>query len=185
MLLLALGLAMDSFSVSVCSGTTIRGPRVPQALRVGLVMGGFQAVMPVLGWLGGSAFSRAIGGVDHWIAFGLLAFIGGRMIWESVRGDGDGVALDVSSWRVLLGLGVATSIDALAVGLSLAFLDVSIVTPVIVIGLVAFVLSFVGVLIGCRAGDLLRERVPVLGGLILVGLGIKILIEHLAPGIVA
>lgn len=183
MMFLAVGLAMDSFSVSVCSGAVLDGHRFRQALRIGLVMGGFQAAMPVLGWLGGSILSAAIARVDHWIAFGLLAFIGGRMIWEAFRGDGQHSALGAGSWRLLLALGVATSIDALAVGLSLAFLDVSIAVPVTVIGVVTFALSFVGVLIGCHAGHLLRDRVPVFGGLILVGIGVKILVEHLAPAL--
>ena len=182
-LLLALGLAMDSFSVSICSGTMVNGSRLPQALRVGLVMGGFQAAMPVLGWLGGTALSDLICAVDHWIAFGLLLFIGGRMIYEAFWGDGECALMDTSNWRVLVGLGVATSIDALAVGLTLAVLGTSIVVPVLTIGVVAFALSFVGVLIGCQAGNLLRDRVPVLGGVILIGIGAKILVDHLGPGL--
>ena len=183
MLLLALGLAMDSFSVSICSGTVLRGPRLPQALSIGLVMGGFQAIMPVVGWLGGATFGAVIGGFDHWLAFGLLALIGGRMIWEALHGDDETNLLDASSWRVLLGLGIATSIDALAVGLTLAFLQVSIAVPIAVIGGVAFGLSFAGVLLGCHAGHLLRDRVPILGGLMLVGIGVKVLVEHLAPAL--
>jgi len=184
MLFLALGLAMDSFSVSVCCGTTVsRGERVRTGLKVGLVMGGFQAAMPVMGWLGGSALSEVVSQVDHWVAFGLLAFIGGRMIWEGLRGDGSAV-LDPRSWGVLLSLGVATSIDALAVGLSLAILDVSIIAPAITIGIVAFALSWVGVSLGCEAGTFLRQRVPILGGAILCGLGLRILVEHLSSGVV-
>jgi len=180
-LLLAVGLAMDSFSVSICSGATLNGSRIPQALRIGAVMGGFQAAMPVLGWLGGSALSDLICRVDHWIAFGLLLFIGGRMVYEAIWGDGDCTMLDASRWRVLLGLGVATSIDALAVGLTLAVLGTSILVPVLAIGAVAFGLSFVGVLIGCQAGRVLRDRVPALGGVILIGIGAKILVDHLSP----
>jgi len=179
-LALAVGLAMDSFSVSVCTGTALNGSRLPAAVRTGLVMGGFQALMPVLGWLGGGAISTALACYDHWIAFSLLLFIGGRMTYEALCGSGDSTILDASSWRLLLALGVATSIDALAVGFSLAFVSDAIVVPIVMIGLVTFALSALGVLIGCRASSLLKDRVPVLGGLLLVGIGFRILIGHLS-----
>lgn len=180
-LLLAIGLAMDSFSVSICTGTGVDESRATAALRVGLVMGGFQAAMPVAGWLGGAALASHVASCDHWIAFGLLLAIGLRMIHEALTGAGEGTFLDATRWRVLLALGVATSIDALAVGVSYACLGSAILVPVLVIGAVTFGLSFAGVFLGCHAGELLRGRVPIFGGLLLIGIGVRILVEHLGP----
>lgn len=179
-LLIALGLAMDSFSVSVCSGALNGRVDVRQALRVGFTMGGFQALMPAIGWVGASLLAGYVENVDHWIAFGLLAVIGGKMLWEALRGDGKCEFLSLDSWRVLALLGLATSIDALAVGISLAFLGVGIAVPAAVIGVVCLVLSVAGVYLGRRAGDWLREWTPAVGGVVLISIGIRILIEHLS-----
>ena len=122
MLLIALGLAMDSFSVSVCSGAVNGRTTLRAALRVGLVMGGFQALMPLIGYAGASLLAGYVERYDHWIAFGLLLLIGGRMLWEALRGDGECQLLSLESWRTLALLGIATSIDALAVGITFAFL---------------------------------------------------------------
>jgi manganese efflux pump family protein len=174
-----MGLAMDSFSVSLCSGLPGGRSRTRHALRIALVMGAFQAAMPVAGWLGGNTLSQYISGVDHWIAFGLLALVGGRMIYGSLWGGADDTFLDTGNWRPLLVLGLATSIDALAVGVSLALLTEGILGPIVVIGTVTFALCFVGVLLGCRAGRLLQERMPLLGGVVLVAIGVRILTQHL------
>ena len=177
--LIALGLAMDAFAVSVTNGITIKHQRIQNALKIGLFFGAFQALMPLIGWLAGLSLREWIGGVDHWIAFGLLTLIGGKMIYESVKtGSGDKMS-DPLGLFVLFMLSIATSIDALAVGLSFALLKISIVTPILVIGLVTFALSFLGVFIGNKVGHFFENKIEILGGLILIGIGVKILIGHL------
>jgi manganese efflux pump family protein len=176
--LLALGLSMDAFAVSMSSGTTIRPFRVNDALKLAFFFGGFQALMPVLGWLGGNAVSDFVSGYAPWIAFGLLAFIGIKMIYEALYGSPDGKAESLS-YPVLLVLAVATSIDALAVGISFAFLNTSILEPAIIIGCVTFFMSFCGAILGYRIGHFFENEVEILGGLILIGIGGKILAEHL------
>ena len=136
--------------------------------------------MPVLGWLAGISILDLISGVDHWIAFGLLSLIGCKMIYESSRIESSGKELNPLNGYVLLTLSVATSIDALAVGISLAFLRIPIVTPILIIGIVTFLLSFLGVYAGSRIGHFLERKIETLGGLILIGIGMKILVEHLA-----
>jgi putative Mn2+ efflux pump MntP len=178
-LLIALGLAMDSFSVSVCSGAMNGRASLRAALRVGLVMGGFQAAMAVLGWAGASLLAGYVERFDHWIAFGLLLFIGGKMLWETLRG-GECELLSLDNWRTLALLGVATSIDALAVGITLAFLGTGIALPVAIIGVVSLALSTLGVYLGCHVGGWLREWSPAVGGVVLVGIGVRILFEHLS-----
>lgn len=180
-LAIALGLAMDALTVSITSGMTIKNLKSRNALRIGLFFGSFQAVMPLIGWTLGLSVRDLIADFDHWIAFGLLAFVGGKMIREALHervGDRECNPLDALTLHLLA---IATSIDALAVGLSLSFLQVSIILPVIVIGLVTFSLSFLGVFAGNRfthIGDF-GPRLEVLGGLILIGIGIKIVLEHL------
>ena len=175
--LLAVGLAMDAFAVSICKGLALPRIKIRQALIVGLWFGGFQALMPLLGYLLGSQFAAYIENVDHWIAFILLALIGGNMIRES-RGDAD--AADASlSLRAMLPLAVATSIDALAVGVTFAFLAVRVLPAVCLIGAVTLVLSMVGVKLGNLFGSRWRSRAELVGGIILVLLGLKILLEHL------
>ncbi len=184
-LLLAVGLAMDSFTVSICSGMTMNPLRLRHAVRIAFAFGLFQALMPVLGWFGGLAFRQFITAYDHWVAFALLAAIGGKMIHESFQGDACERTIDVASLSVLLVLSVATSIDALAVGLSLSFIDVPIAAPVITIGAVTALLCLGGVYVGRRCGSLLHSRALLLGGLILVGIGLRIVISHLtaAPAV--
>jgi putative Mn2+ efflux pump MntP len=180
--LIAVGLAMDAFAVSVSSGVTIRNCHTRDALRIALFFGGFQALMPVAGWLAGLGLRGYIASMDHWVAFGLLAFIGGKMIYEStVIGRASGQCGPLSLY-VLIGLSVATSIDALAVGLTFAFLDVQIITPVIIIGAVTFVLSYMGVFLGGRIGRGVGKKVEAAGGLVLIAIGVKILVEHLYLG---
>jgi putative Mn2+ efflux pump MntP len=177
-LLIALGLAMDSFSVAIANGLATETFRITKALKISVFFGFFQAIMPIIGWYAGVHILDLISDYDHWIAFFLLTFIGSRMIYESIRKESTRLVCSLSI-KVLLMLSIATSIDALAVGLSLSLLEVSIIIPAIVTGVVTFSLSFFGVYLGGRFGRLLKNRVESLGGLILVAIGLKILLEHL------
>ncbi len=177
---IALGLAMDAFAVSVASGTTIKQLKTSQAVKIALAFGLFQALMPVVGWLGGLLFREYLAALDHWVAFLLLFFIGCKMIYEGALTGDEKIKKDPLNLYVLLLLSIATSIDALAVGLSLSLLRVDLVFPVIVIGVVTLFLSFIGVFIGNRMGHLFENKLELLGGLILIGIGLKILTEHLA-----
>ena len=179
LLFIALGLSMDAFAVSITSGITIKEQRLNHALRIGLFFGSFQALMPLIGWLAGLSLRDLISGVDHWVAFGLLSLIGGKMIYGATKIGSDKKDANPLSVFVLLILSIATSIDALAVGLSFAFLKISVATPIIVIGFVTFVLSFLGVLVGNKLGHFFEKKMEIVGGLVLIGIGIKILIEHL------
>ena len=178
---IAVGLAMDAFAVAIGAGLTLQTVSARQTFRLAWHFGLFQAFMPIIGWLAGLSIAEWISPVDHWIAFGLLAVIGGKMIYEAVKDeDGDAERSDpTKGWSLVL-LSIATSIDALAVGLSLAFLDVSIWWPAVVIGVVCGGLTTLGLQLGKRFGALLGRRMEVVGGLILIGIGVKILIEHLA-----
>jgi putative Mn2+ efflux pump MntP len=188
LLIIALGLAADAFAVSVCLGMPIRKLTVRQALIPGLYFGVFQGAMPLIGYLAGARFAEYIRDFDHWIAFGLLAFIGGKMVWGSFRPDKvpaedsptEGDAPRPLSPRRLLPLAVATSIDALAIGVSFAFLpDVNIIHAVLSIGVITFVLSAAGVAIGRVFGLRFKTVAERVGGFVLVLMGVKILIEHL------
>ncbi|MBN1358385.1 manganese efflux pump [Candidatus Bathyarchaeota archaeon] len=176
---IAVGLAMDAFAVSIANGMSSRSQKRKNALIVALFFGTFQMLMPVVGWLAGITMAELIMEVDHWIAFGLLAFIGLKMIYDSSKKES---GIEGSKLRVhmLLTLAVATSIDALMVGLSFAFLQTSLVTPIIVIGVVTFSLSFVGFLFGNVIGKLFGNKIKAVGGIILIAIGIKMLFEHLA-----
>ena len=176
---IAFGLAMDAFAVAVASGAAMRELRVKHAFRIASSFGVFQAIMPVVGWLSGLAVRGFIAGIDHWIAFSLLSLIGVKMIYESTKMKPDDSKRKILSIYVLLTLSVATSIDALAIGFGFALLDVSIIAPVLIIGMVTFLLSFAGVYLGRRLGHIFENKIEIVGGLILIGIGIKILIEHL------
>lgn len=177
---IAVGLSMDAFAVSVTSGFVVKRSRVKHAIRIAIFFGGFQGIMPVIGWLAGSGLRSYISGIDHWVAFVLLSLIGGRMIHEGLMGDEEEITGPRSySLRLLLGLAIATSIDALAVGISLSLLDISIVNPAIIIGLVTFCFSLFGVYIGGRLGQFFGKKIEALGGLILIVIGIRILFQHL------
>jgi putative Mn2+ efflux pump MntP len=177
-ILIAIALAMDSFSASITRGFATNKPiPIIEALKTGFFFGLFQALMPIIGWFTGVNIIDFISGFDHWIAFGLLFAIGLRMIYESLHREAKQV-VSSSSFKVLLILSVATSIDALAVGLSLAFIEASIIVPAIIIGIITFSLSFLGVFIGKKSGNYF-EKIGVLGGTILIVIGIRILIEHL------
>lgn len=178
-IIIALGLSMDAFAVSIASGVTLKRFKVGPALRVALFFGGFQALMPVLGWLAGSTFQQYIAAFDHWVAFGLLTFIGGKMIYESFLIEKTEDNCDPNNLTTIFILAIATSIDALAVGLSFSVLQVQIIQPVIIIGIVTFLLSLLGVYIGGRFGSLFEKKIEFIGGIILIGIGLRILIEHL------
>jgi putative Mn2+ efflux pump MntP len=169
---------MDSFSVSITRGFTTNKTRMLiEALKTGFFFGSFQAIMPIIGWGAGLSIVDFISSFDHWIAFGLLTFIGVRMIYESLTKESKQV-VSSSSLKVLIMLSIATSIDALAVGLSLSFLEISIITPAFIIGIITFSLSFLGVYLGKKFGSSF-EKIGVLGGVILIAIGVRILIEHL------
>ncbi|MDP2167249.1 MAG: manganese efflux pump MntP family protein [Thermodesulfovibrionales bacterium] len=178
-LFIAVGLAMDTFAVSVASGIAVRPLRLSHVLRMAMSFGLFQAVMPIIGWSAGFGMRDFISGVDHWVAFGLLSIIGSKMIAESFSLKSKEKAAAPPGIYTLLILSIATSIDALAVGLTLSFLNVPILSPALIIGAVTFLLSLAGALLGRRFGHLLESKVEAGGGLILIGIGIKILIEHL------
>ncbi len=178
-ILIAIGLAMDAFAVSISGGAGMRegGHRWP--LIAGALFGGFQAGMPVLGWLGGTAVAGVIGFYGPGVAFLLLVLIGGKMILEAVRGDGENAQFANLSAATILLLAVATSIDALAVGVSFAMLDTPILLPAAIIGIVTFAFSAAGVVLGRSIGRIAGRNAGVIGGVILIGIGLQILLEHL------
>jgi len=180
LLALACALAMDAFAVAIVTGLTLRPLTRHHVYRMACAFGLFQGLMPVIGWAAGRAVHEYIAAFDHWVAFGLLVLVGGRMIWGSLPGrpeDGGSLVDPTSGWPLLL-LAVATSIDALAVGLSLAMIDSPILLPALVIGLVATGLTAVGMVLGRRIGSTWGTRVEIVGGLVLIGIGVKIVVEH-------
>lgn len=178
LLLIAVALSMDAFAVSVCKGLSVEKLRPKHTLIAGAYFGGFQALMPVIGFLLGFKFEKFIVSVDHWIAFVLLAVIGANMIKEAL--DKDSEEVDSSfSFRTMLPLAVATSIDALAVGITFAFLSVNIVSAAVLIGITTFVLSAVGVVVGNVFGMKYKSKAELAGGIVLILIGLKILLEHL------
>ncbi len=176
--LIAVGLAMDTFAVSIAKGIVTNRNRRKTAVILASFFGGFQMLMPVIGWLVGLSFEQVILGIDHWIAFGLLSFIGLKMIYDSTRKESE-QAEENLKLHTILTLSVATSIDALMVGLSFALLTTSILEPVLVIGLVTFALSITGFFFGCGLGRVFGSRIKVLGGLILIVIGFRILLQHI------
>jgi len=178
-LLIAVGLAMDAFAVSISCGIRRRKFTYLYSLKIAFSFGIFQAVMPILGFFAGTSLNRLISSFDHWIAFALLSAIGIKMILESFEKEKTCPSENDISFRSLMLLSTATSIDALAVGISFALLNINILFPAIIIGIVAFTLSFAGVYIGDRAGVKLKTGSEFIGGLILIGIGLKILLEHI------
>ncbi len=188
---IAVALAMDAFSVSITSGMVLKKPHGGAMFKIGLFFGVFQFVMPCLGYLLGSAFSVLISAFDHWIAFILLAFIGGKMIYEALseKDEEENIKNPLDN-KLLTMLAIATSIDALAVGVTFATMGMGVVSPCTlaqtallqasgIIGIVAFVISAAGVYIGGKCGNLFGNKAEILGGVVLVGIGLKILAEHL------
>ena len=183
LLLIGVGLSMDAFAVAICQGLSMTKIRWGHALTVGLYFGGFQALMPFIGWMLGSQFAGRIQRYDHWIAFILLVLIGGNMIREALSDGEDedeeaAVGAGVDHKKLFL-MAVATSIDALAVGVTFAFLDTAILPAISIIGCTTFCISVAGVAVGCWFGARYKKRAEITGGAILVLLGIKILLEHL------
>lgn len=174
----AVGLSMDAFAVSVCKGLAMKKLSVKKAVLIGLWFGGFQALMPTIGYLLGTRFEKYVTSIDHWISFVLLAFIGINMIKEALSGDED-EANDSVDLKTMFLLAVATSIDALAVGVTYAFLQVRIIPAVAFIGVTTFVLSVAGVKIGNVFGLRYKSKAEIFGGIILIVMGAKILAEHL------
>ena len=182
LLLMGVGLAMDAFAVSVCKGLAMKKVNKKQAVVIGVFFGGFQTLMPLIGWILGKQFERYITSVDHWIAFILLGFIGGKMIVESLKKEEEeeieksDKPLDLKEMFILA---IATSIDALAIGITFAFLGTPIIEAIAIIGIVTFLISIGGVYVGNFFGSKYKNKAEFAGGLILVLLGIKILLEHL------
>ena len=194
--LIGVGLSMDAFAVSICKGLSMKKIDYRYALVIAAFFGGFQALMPLIGWALGSQFERFITPIDHWIAFVLLAFIGGKMLLDAIRGgeaeaeaegSAAGEAADGSEsggrskidYKELLMLAVATSIDALAVGITFAFLGVNIWVAIAVIGVTTFVISFFGVVVGNQFGSRFEKPATIVGGVVLILIGLKVLLEHL------
>ena len=178
-IIIAISLSMDTFAVSVASGTAYKRLEVKHAFRIAAFFGGFQAVMPLVGCLAGNASKHLIAGYDHWVAFGILTAVGVKMIYESFKIKSAENKFDPANVIVLLVLAVATSIDALAVGITLSLITNHIITAVIIIGAITFVLSYFGVFIGKKFGHFFESKIEAVGGLILMGIGVKILLEHL------
>ena len=185
--LTGIGLSMDAFAVAICKGLGMRKVNYKQMLLIALFFGGFQALMPLLGWLLGRQFEQYITSVDHWIAFALLVLIGANMLREARKEDDTTDAETVYDAPLPLGqlllIAIATIIDALAVGLSFAFLGVNIWLAIAIIGTTTFLISAAGVFIGNRFGNRYEKRATIAGGIILILLGVKILLEHL--GVIA
>ncbi len=175
---IGVGLAMDAFAVSVCKGLSMKKLSWKKAIIIALYFGIFQALMPVLGYFLGSAFSSFVQSVDHWIAFILLAIIGGKMIKDSTEDETEN-RNDKIDVKTMLLLAVATSIDALAVGVTFAFFKVNLLLSIAIIGVITFVLSFIGVIIGNKFGDKFQHKAELAGGIVLIIIGLKILLEHL------
>ncbi len=176
--LTGIGLAMDAFAVSICKGLKMQKINYKQMGLIALFFGGFQALMPFIGWALGKSFEAYIKSVDHWVAFGLLLFIGGKMAIEAFKEDDDDCC-DKFDIKELLVMAVATSIDALAVGIAFALQDINIFVAIAVIGIVTFVLSAIGVLIGHKFGAVYKSKAELAGGIILILIGFKILLEDL------
>lgn len=180
---LAIALAMDCFTVSVTCGLIQRRFFLSTMLITSLMFGLFQSIMPILGWLGINIFNKVVQQWDHWIAFGLLAFLGCKMIIEGLKTNTEEKHFNPANFKVTLTMALATSVDAFAVGLSFGLLGMntlsSIILPIVIIGIISFILSIIGYLAGIKLGYLLKFPIEAVGGLILIGIGIKILIEHL------
>lgn len=188
LLLIAIGLSMDAFAVSVCKGLSMKRLDMNQAAIIALFFGGFQAFMPFVGWLLGTRLESYIVPIDHWIAFGLLTLIGVKMLWDSFQEEEKDTSASCAAngkldYRELILMAIATSIDALAIGITFAFLRVNIVSSVLLIGVMTFALCLIGVAVGHRFGARYEKGATIAGGVVLILIGIKILLEHL--GIIA
>jgi len=178
--MVAIGLSMDAFAVALCKGLNMKKINYRHALIIGAFFGGFQGIMPLFGWILGRQFEQYITSFDHWIAFILLAFIGGKMLMEAFKGDEEVLESNEQlNIKELVVLAIATSIDALAVGITFAFFQVSILPSITLIGITTFILSVIGVIIGNRFGVKFKSKAEIGGGFVLIFIGVKILLEHL------
>lgn len=178
-ILLGLGLSFDTFAVSVSTGLINSSIKFWQGIRIAIVLAFFQALMPLIGWFGGLQIAEYISSIDHWLAFGLLSIIGAKMIIDSFK-DEEEKKTNPFLFKVAVLMGFATSIDALVVGVSLAFIDIEIYQTIVIIGVITFLSAMIGMLIGKSANRKLGKKVEIIGGLILFGIGLKILIEHIS-----
>jgi len=178
-IIVAVGLAMDAFAVSIVSGAAYKQLKIKHAFRLAVFFGGFQALMPLIGSLAGLSIKQYIANYDHWVAFALLSAVGCKMIYESFKIKPADRNFDPSNISILLILSIATSIDALTVGITLPLLALSLIKAVIIIGLITFLLSYIGVSVGRKFGHFFESKIEALGGLVLIALGAKILVEHL------
>jgi putative Mn2+ efflux pump MntP len=182
-LLVSFGVAMDAFAVSVSAGVVVKKINFRQALLLGVFFGGFQVLMPLIGWCGGNACKQFIELFDHWAAFFLLALVGGKMIYEACKPkEADDETADPFNLKILFVMALATSIDALAVGVSFSFVNVPLLLSVSMMGLVTFIASVAGVYIGGIFGHLFERKFEFAGGLVIILIGVKILLEHLWNG---
>jgi putative Mn2+ efflux pump MntP len=179
LILVAIGLSVDSFAVSISCGLILNNIKFKQAFRIAFFLALFQAIMPIIGWFIGTKIQKWIVTFDHWVAFGLLLLIGGKMIWESFRREEQNEKINPLEWKPLIGMSLATSIDALIVGVSLAFNNINIILTMFVIGFTTGVVSMLGILFGKKTGLLFGKKMEILGGIILIFIGVKILYEHL------
>lgn len=177
LVLIAVGLSMDAFAVAICKGLAMPKISYKQATLIAIFFGGFQGLMPLIGWALGTGFEKYVTPIDHWVAFVLLAFIGGKMVYEAIRGEEEDC--NCFSIKELFVLAIATSIDALAVGIAFAIDDINIWVAILIIGITTFVLSAIGVLIGHKFGSVYKSKAELAGGIILILIGVKILLEHL------
>ncbi len=182
LLIIAISLTFDTFAVSVSTGIIYRKIQFWKAFRIALVLGLFQAAMPVVGWGTGSLFTNYFSQYDHWVAFGLLTLIGVKMIIESLKHEDERKDFNPFKFRILVIIAIATSIDALVVGVTFAFIKINILYAFLIIGFTTFLVAMLGMLFGKNAGHKLGKKAEVIGGLMLIGIGTKVLIEHLFAG---
>ncbi|MCL5438751.1 MAG: manganese efflux pump MntP family protein [Patescibacteria group bacterium] len=175
---IAIGLSMDSFSLSIAGGAAVKSPKIHHVIRIAFFFGFFQAIMPLIGWFIGESLNKFIGPYDHWVAFFLLSSVGLKMIYNSVKNKNK-KKINLLDYKMLFLMSLATSIDALITGITLEFLKVPLLISVSVIGFVTFLLCFIGFWLGEKLSSVSEDKTEIIGGIILIGIGIKILIEHL------
>ncbi len=178
--LIAISLSFDTFAVSISSGLVLRKIDFYNATKIAVTLAVFQAAMPVIGWLAGSGLRESAENFDHWIAFGILGLLGGKMIYESYKADPENRTFNPLNIRVMIGMAIATSIDALIVGFSFALLNYNILISIVIIGAVTYIVAMLGILFGKKIGSRMGRRMEIIGGLMLILIGLKILIEHLS-----
>lgn len=179
LIIIAVGLSMDALAISIVSGSTYKQLHIKHALRIAFFFGSFQAFMPLIGYLAGQSLDKYISSYDHWVAFAILSAVGAKMIYESFKIKTAKSNFDPTNITMLFVLSLATSIDALAIGITLSILNISVVTAAAIIGLITFLISYIGVFIGKKFGHFFENKIEAVGGVVLIVLGIKILLQHL------